>query len=196
MLMRLANDMSQDYKVSKAPARLAELIDHILAVVPGTTVIVATLPPNAKASTEANIVTFDENLRGVVSNRTSEGKRVTLVDMHSDWFSLADIGPDGTYPTDFGYLKMAKVFYTGIVTAAAAGNISAPVAVKGVDDSSAGNDSSIAGTAMNVVCQSVKGKTMGTAETQQCSASNRIQTTSVSTVHHCVLFSFQEGILY
>lgn len=189
MLMRVANDMSRDYKVSAAPARLAELIDHILAVVPGTTVVVATLPPNAKASTEANILTFNENLRGVVSNRTSEGKRVALVDMHSDWFSLADIGPDGTHPTDLGYLKMAKVFYTGIVTAAAAGNISAPAAIKGIDDYSAGNDSSIAGTAMNVVCQSSKGQTMGTAQQQQCSASNRLQETSVSIVHHCVLFS-------
>jgi hypothetical protein len=194
--MLLANDMNQDYKVSAAPQRMAELIDNILAVVPGTTVIVATLPPNARPATEANIVTFNANLHGVVSNRTREGKRVALVDMHSDWFSLTDIGPDGTHPTDFGYLKMAKVFYTGIVAAAAAGNISAPVAVKGIDDYGASNDSSIAGTAMNVVCKSVKGQTMGTAEKQQCSASKRIQTTSVSTVHYFVLFSSREGVLY
>ena len=179
-LMGVANDMIQDYMASTAPLRMGNLVDSILEVVPGTMVIVATLIPNAKPSTEARILTFNENLQVVVSNRTREGKKVSLVDMHSDWFSTADL-EDGTHPTELGYLKMAKVFYTGIVAAAVAGNISTPQAVKGIDDYNAGNDSSIAGTAMDVVCQTVKGETMGLAQKQQCSTSSRIQLVDVST---------------
>lgn len=178
--MGIANDMKQNFKASTAHLRLGTLIDRIFTVVPSTTVIVAKLPPNAKPSTEANIRMFNAHLDRLVFNRTMQGEKISLVDMHSDWFSLADIGPDGTHPTDMGYLKMAKVWHTGILTAAAAGNISAPVAVKGIVDYKAGNDSSLAGSAMDVVCQSVKGQTMGVTQKQQCSSSSRIQLADVS----------------
>lgn len=179
--------------VSTAHLRLGQLIDYILDVVPGTMVIVATLLPNARPSTEANILTFNANLEAVVFNRTDEGKKVSLVDMHSGWFSTADLGPDGTHPTELGYLKMAKVFYTGIVAAAATGNISTPQAVKGIDDYNAGNDSSIAGTAMDVLCQNVKGETMSIAQKQQCSRSSRVQLVDVS-IDRCPLFSSRSRI--
>jgi hypothetical protein len=179
--MRIVNDLIDNYEVSTAHLRMGQLIDRILEVVSGTTVIVGTLLPNAAPSVEDKIRTFNANLPGVVSNRTMQGKKVSLVDMHSDWFSVADLGPDGIHPTEMGYLKMAKVFYTGIVAAAA--NISAPAAVKGIDDYSAGNDSSVAGTAMDVVCQPVTGQTMGVAQKQQCSSSTRVHAREVSRSH-------------
>jgi hypothetical protein len=177
-LIRIANDMRQNFQVSTAPFRMGQLIDRIFEVVPSTTVIVGTLLPNGNPAVEARIRTFNANLGGVISNRTAQGKKVSMVDMHSDWFSLADLGADGIHPTDVGYLKMARVFYTGIVAAAA--NISSPVAVKGIDDYKAGNDTSAAASAMNAVCQSVQGQTMGVAQRQQCSSSSHSQLIDVS----------------
>ena len=172
--------MRQNFGVSTAHLRLGQLIDRIFQVVPGTYVIVGTLPPNRNASTEANILIFNTNLESLIYNRTMQGQKVSLVDFHSDWFSLADLGPDGTHPTDMGYLKMSKVWYTGIL--AASGNISAPAVVKGIDDYKAGNDSSAAGTAMDVVCQTTSGQTMSTAQTLQCSSSSHIPLVNVSTI--------------
>ena len=170
------NDMTQNYQVSTAHVRMGNLVDHILSVVPNATVIVGTLLPNAKPSAETNILAFNAALPGVISNLTSQGKKVSLVDFHSDWFSTADLGTDGTHPTDMGYLKMARVFYKGIVAAAEAGNITAPTVVAGVDDYKAGNDSSKAGTAIDVVCQ---GQINGTAQKTQCSEGERLQVWNV-----------------
>ena len=171
--------MEQNFAVSTAHLRLGQLIDRIFHVVPSTNIIVGTLPPNGNATAEANILIFNTNVENMIYNRTIQGQKVSLVDFHSDWFSLADLGADGTHPTDTGYLKMSKVWYTGIL--AASGNITAPVEVKGINDYNAGNDSSAAGTAMDVVCQTTNGQTMSTAQKMQCSSSSRIPLVNVST---------------
>jgi lysophospholipase L1-like esterase len=171
------NDMTQNFQIATAHLRMGSLISQILSKVPNATVIVGKLLPNAKPSAENNTLIFNANLDSVVANFTAQRKKVSSVDMHSDWFSLADIGPDGTHPTNEGYLKMSRVFYKGIVAAAAAGNITAPVQVAGVDDYTAGNDSSKAGTAMDVVCQGAMNSTAGKI---QCSDGGRSEIFSVS----------------
>lgn len=147
-----ANDMAQNYSVSTAHVRLATFIDQIFSSVHGVSIVVSTLLPNANPYIEANARIYNANLPGVVSQRAAKGKKITLVDMHANWFSTADLRADGTHPTDFGYLKMAKVFYNGI--AALQGQITPPVNASGVNDSAANamNDPG-AGTALNVVCQ-------------------------------------------
>lgn len=90
--------MAQDSDATEAPSRMAALIDRIFQVVPNTSVIVAKLLPNRNTAVESRIETFNQNLVNVVSQRQAGGKKITLVDMHSDWFSIADIlpAPDGT----------------------------------------------------------------------------------------------------
>lgn len=160
-----ANDMAQDYEVSTAHLRLATLIDRIFEVVPSTAIIVSTLLPNANAATEANVLVFNKNLVDVVAQRATSGKKIALVDMSSGWFSLADLEADGTHPTDTGYLKMAKVFYNGIVGLGA--QISSPQNVAGVDDLAAKDDAG-AGTALNAICQTVSGQSVPAAQKVEC----------------------------
>lgn len=163
------NDMTENFKVATAAQRMDGLLQEILSKVPDVAIIVSTLLPNGEPSAEANTLVFNAALPAVVANLTSHGHKVSMVDMHSDWFSVADLRPDGTHPTDMGYLKMARVFYKGIEAVAAAGNISSPVSVEHVDDYAAGNDSSRAGTAMDIVCQNVN----STAQKQLCSGAGR-----------------------
>ncbi len=170
------NDMHQNYSVDTAHLRLGALVGRIVNAVSNVTVLVGTLLPNDDAETESNILTFNENIVGTISNLSSQGYKVSLVDFHSQWFSTADIGPDGTHPTEMGYLKMSRVFYKGIVDASRAGNITAPQQVVGVNDYKAGNDSARAGTVMDVVCQSVN----STAQAQQCSGVGRLGVLTVS----------------
>jgi lysophospholipase L1-like esterase len=191
------NDMTQNFEVSTAHERMGQLIDQIFDIAPNTTVIVSKLLPNGNPTAETNTLVFNSNLDLTVANLTSQGKKVSSVDMHSDWFSTADLGPDGTHPTETGYLKMARVFYTGIVEAARAGNISAPVAAKGadgglIDDYAAGNDSQAAGTAMDVVCQTTNGGNESTTQKTQCNVSGASDGTVVNV---SVLFRVREVVL-
>ena len=110
--------MTQNFQVSTAHLRMGTLIDTIFEIIPSTTVILAKLLPNGDPLAESNTLTFNANLDATVANLTAQGRKVSLVDMHSDWFSTADLGPDGTHPNELGYLKMSRVFYTGIVAAA------------------------------------------------------------------------------
>lgn len=130
--------MTQNYHVANASQRLAALVDRIFTAVPGVTIIVSTLLPNGNTAAEANILQYNSELASVVSSRSAAGKRITLVDMHSSQFSLADVGPDGIHPTDAGYQKMAPVFYNGIVSIGA--GIQRPATVAGIDDAAAPND--------------------------------------------------------
>ena len=172
------NDMAQNYSVDTAHQRLGSLVGRLTSAVPNVTVIVGTLVPNANPETEANILEFNQNLVGTVAGLAGQGFKVSLADFHSDWWSLDDIGPDGTHPTDLGYLKMSRVWYAGITTAAKAGNITAPIEVASVDDYTAGNDSSAAATAMNVVCHNVNSSI--SAQVQQCSDASQMGSLNVS----------------
>jgi hypothetical protein len=157
--------MAQDFDVANAHIRMGNLIDRIFQVVPSTAIVVSTLLPNADESTEANILIFNKNLVGTVTQRAAAGKNIILVDMSSDWFSVADLHEDGTHPTDNGYLKMATVFYNGIVGLEA--QISPPLNVAGVNDLAAKDDIG-AGSALDAVCQTGSGHNVPTAQIAQC----------------------------
>lgn len=145
---------------------MGKMLDRIFEVIPTTTIIVSTLLPNGNAATEANSIIYNRNLIGIVNDRQAQGKSIFLVDMHSSWFSTADLHPDGTHPTDAGYLKMATVFYNGIVYASSF--ISPPEDVAGINDVSAPNDSGIEDTK----CQKIPGNAIGPIQTQQGSGTN------------------------
>ncbi len=184
--MTLANDMIQNYSVSTAYVRLAALVDQIFATVPGVSIVLSNLPPNGHPAAEANAQIYNAQIPGVVSRRAAVGKKITFVDMHSNWFSLADIGPDGIHPTDLGYLKMAKVFHNGIQ--ALQSQITPPLAVSGINDTAAisMNDAG-AETAVDLVCTpapEVNPASLPSAEIAQCgyTAWSTIKTSS-STTH-------------
>ncbi len=105
------NDLGQNYQVSTAPARLASLIDQILAADPGVTILVAQLIPNSTASVQASINTYNSQIPGIVQARVNAGKHVYTVSMSS--LNLGDLN-DGLHPNDGGYQKMADNWHTGI----------------------------------------------------------------------------------
>jgi hypothetical protein len=169
--------MTQNFQISTAHIRLASMLEEIYTAVPTTMIIVGKLLPNRSPIGGNNTLIYNSNIDLVVSNFTEQGRKIASVDMYSAWFSLDDIGKDGTHPTEFGYLKMARVFYTGIVEAAKAGNITAPPAAPSalggaIVDYAAVNDTSAAGTAMDVVCSTPANTTEAAAvQKSQCAVS-------------------------
>jgi len=157
--------MAANFDVAHAHIRMAQMVDRIFEAVPDVAVIVSTLLPNANPATQANILIYNKNLVGVVAQRAAAGKKIALVDLSSDWFSLSDILGDGTHPTEVGYLKIAKVFYNGIVGMGA--QISAPLSVAGVDDLAAKDDPG-AGTAFDTICHTTPGQLVPAAQRAEC----------------------------
>lgn len=105
------NDLGQNYQVSTAPARLASLIDQIIADDPTVTVLVAQLIPNSTASVESDIVAYNTQIPAIVQARVNAGKHVSMVSMSA--LTTADLS-DGLHPNDGGYQKMANAWDAGI----------------------------------------------------------------------------------
>jgi len=101
----------QNYEVSTAPARLASLIDQILAADPGVTILVAQLICNSTAWVETDIVNYNNQIPAIVQARANAGKHVYMVSMSS--LTTSDLS-DGLHPNDGGYQKMADNWDAGM----------------------------------------------------------------------------------
>ncbi|EDY47710.1 conserved hypothetical protein [Streptomyces clavuligerus] len=121
------NDMDRDHQVATAPARLAGLIDQIIAASPATTVIVATLVPSTSPAVQARVNAYNTQIPRIVAERRAVGHKVEQVSMSA--LTTADLR-DRLHPNDAGYVKMADAFYGGIERAARAGSISPEVVVR------------------------------------------------------------------
>ncbi|OBT55379.1 hypothetical protein VE04_05396 [Pseudogymnoascus sp. 24MN13] len=110
------NDAGQGFDTPNMANRMATLIDRIFAVATGTTIILGTLPPMYEPADDI-VRQYNSDLADLVSKRSAAGQKIFLADMHSPWWSLADISGDNVHPTNAGYLKMARVFYDGIIAA-------------------------------------------------------------------------------
>ncbi|KFY78640.1 hypothetical protein V499_02243 [Pseudogymnoascus sp. VKM F-103] len=151
------NDCIKSVDIANAHVRLGKMIDRLLSAIPGVTVICSTLLPNGNAVAEANVKSFNSQLPAMVSNYQTAGKKVLLVDFHSSFFSLSDIGTDGTHPTNAGYQKLAAVWYQGIQVAADANWLTAPAPVTGLSDIVVGGNT----------CQKTTSSSIGPVKTQQ-----------------------------
>ncbi|KAH8891447.1 hypothetical protein GQ53DRAFT_865088 [Thozetella sp. PMI_491] len=100
------NDCRGNIDPGNAGARLKTLIDYLFSAVPSTTIIYSTLIPSPD---------FDACMQNVNSQYRAlldqyQGKRIALADMHA-FLTMNDISGDGTHPNDYGYKKMAAVWW-------------------------------------------------------------------------------------
>ncbi|MDQ0985267.1 FG-GAP-like repeat-containing protein [Streptomyces sp. V2I9] len=121
------NDMDRDHQVATAPARLAGLIDQMIAASPDTTIVVASLVPSTSPAVQARINAYNAEIPKIVAERQAQKHKVAFVSMAS--LTHADL-KDRLHPNDQGYVKMADVFAEGISQVARKGWISEQVVVK------------------------------------------------------------------
>ena len=127
LLMAGTNDIVQVLDLGDAPSRLGNLIDLVVADCPDAAVLVATLTPLLDPVREANRVTYNAAIPGVVASRANAGKQVMMVDMSG--IRANDINTtDGIHPVDNGYALIAEAWYTALAEAGVIGWIKAPVA--------------------------------------------------------------------
>ncbi|GAM34923.1 hypothetical protein TCE0_015r02825 [Talaromyces pinophilus] len=117
------NDALQNYDTDNAGERLDSLLTFLYGAISNTTIIMSTLLPN---TVEPDLVSnINEQYHDVYDNREAAGDRIVLADMYT--FLTTDDLQDGTHPTDYGYEKMASVWWAAIQTALGNNYLSAPI---------------------------------------------------------------------
>lgn len=96
-----------------AADRLQSLIQTCLDGIPDVAIIVSTILPNADSGVDACAVQINAGIKTMVAGLNNP--KVILADMH-DGFILTSELVDGTHPNDFGYEKMAAVWYAAFST--------------------------------------------------------------------------------
>ena len=81
-LMIGTNDIQHDYDVANAPARLANLIDSIIAADAHTLVVVAQIVPTTDATLNPAVEAFNAALPDLVRTRAATGKHILLCDLY------------------------------------------------------------------------------------------------------------------
>ncbi|OTB04104.1 carbohydrate esterase family 3 protein [Hypoxylon sp. CI-4A] len=125
-----SNNALQKRDVNVTGAQMEDFIDYLLDTSPLSTVIFSTCLTNTVPDTEPMILDINQQYRELI--KKYEGKPVLLVEMHpSEGFpdrpQVADIGPDGTHPYDYGYDLMAHLYTKSIQEADRKGYLRWPV---------------------------------------------------------------------
>lgn len=115
------NDCIQNYNVSTAHERMRALVEKLFAEIPGTTVVLSTLLPNAVDSVDERVSGVNDKFRELVASLGSgsegvsgeeggverEGKRIVLAEMNEGYITRDELVDDGIHPNKDGYDKMA-----------------------------------------------------------------------------------------
>jgi lysophospholipase L1-like esterase len=119
------NDVTQNYDLPNAPARLSGLIDRIRTAAPAADIFVASIVPLADPTFESRARTFNATVPGIVAGK---GGRVHFVDMHAA-LGAGDLA-DGVHPNRAGYDKMAARWASALAAVpGASGDDGAPVSL-------------------------------------------------------------------
>ncbi|KAH7318105.1 SGNH hydrolase-type esterase domain-containing protein [Stachybotrys elegans] len=117
------NDATQDFDIDNAGGRMDDLLDYLWEVTPNATVLLSTLIINLNADTEARAQVINAQFVELAEQLAGEGRRIVLVDMHTEEGPLPEDMSDATHPNDTGFDKMAELWFRGVEQASAAGFI-------------------------------------------------------------------------
>ena len=106
-LLAGTNDLGQNYDVPGAPARLAALVDQILASDAGIQVLVATIPFSTDGAMQTKITAYNNDIVNLLGQR----ERVEIVDTGN--INATDMA-DPLHPNDNGYEKLGRRFADGV----------------------------------------------------------------------------------
>lgn len=108
------NDFIKNDDPAHAPARLESLIDQITSTLPGVTLIVAQIIPlPLSAKLNAEVVTYNQAIPGIVQAEIARGKHIQYVDMYHA--VAPGLLPDHIHPNDLGYNLMANVWEKALI---------------------------------------------------------------------------------
>ncbi|MFJ8040316.1 FG-GAP-like repeat-containing protein [Kitasatospora sp. NPDC096147] len=104
------NDLDRGTDKAGAPARLAALVDRILADRPGVTVVVqGVIPTTPRVASLTG--PYNSAVRQAVADRQAGGKKVRYAEPPA--LTSGEL-PDGLHPNDAGFRRMADAYFGGL----------------------------------------------------------------------------------
>lgn len=97
--------------MDQASVRLEGLVDYVLCSDPSAVVILAMLVENKYNETQTAL--FNSRVPSIVAKRVKAGHKVALVDMTA---VKGDEMSDMLHPNDVGYMHMANLWYSAIIS--------------------------------------------------------------------------------
>lgn len=112
LLMIGTNDVTQNYNLSTAPARLQDLVDRICIDRPTAHLMVSTIPP--RPGRDSAVSAYNSAIPGIVTESQNKGCKTSFFDMFSAMTASDIATSDNTHPTMAGYDKMANAVYASV----------------------------------------------------------------------------------
>ncbi|KAI0443096.1 carbohydrate esterase family 3 protein [Xylaria telfairii] len=128
------NDCTGNIDLANAGKRMSSLIDDVYKGSSRATVILSTLLVRSDPSKQKCVEYVNSQFKSVAAAQRANGRRLVLVDMQPPAGPTTSQLSDGTHPTDFGYAKMANVWFKGIQEADDAGFLLNKEAIAGNPD--------------------------------------------------------------
>jgi lysophospholipase L1-like esterase len=107
-------DVTANYRMAEAPARLAALVNAIRQASPAVKIVIATIPEFGSSAVVTRTLSYNKVVRDYVASQANTGD-ITLVDMEG---VLKSGDVSGSNPNDYGYEKLADKWIdalTGVV---------------------------------------------------------------------------------
>ncbi|PGG95702.1 hypothetical protein AJ79_09910 [Helicocarpus griseus UAMH5409] len=117
------NDCAQKIDFDGQPQRMKNLVEGLFNNIPGVTVILSGLLPNT--DNDPCTKTMNDNYATIVDDLRSQDRKVVFANLYDGFITENDIA-DGVHPNDFGYQKMASVWWHAFTKAQEQEFITAP----------------------------------------------------------------------
>jgi hypothetical protein len=135
------------------------LIDYLYEEIPGVTIIMSTIIPSRTITVDGAQVAsvrdaVNVKYRALAALRIASGDKLVLCDADT-FMTTDDIGGDGIHPTEYGYEKLASLFYEAINEAYSQSFLEAP------NSSSTADDDTTTADATNNQCAKIYGNGRG-----------------------------------
>ncbi|KAF2706017.1 carbohydrate esterase family 3 protein [Pleomassaria siparia CBS 279.74] len=170
------NNCNSGGTVPDAGANMTNMINHVFAQSPGSTVILTTILVNSVAKQDACRVDENKQIATLAVSMQAAGKKLVLVDMRGPDGPLVTDLADGRHPNDAGYVKMANVWFGGVQEVVAKGLLSPPA---NAPSSAANSTSSNNGTMASSATKDDSAKVAASSPVMMMSLASSVMPTSV-----------------
>jgi hypothetical protein len=113
ILLHIGTNDQGSLSATQMTTDLSGLIDKLITNAPNALIVVAKIIPLGYG-TNSVIQTYNQAIPGIVQQRASAGKHITIVDMYGGFTPTSMLGSDNIHPNSAGYKFMADRWYSVI----------------------------------------------------------------------------------
>ncbi|KAJ4214596.1 hypothetical protein NW759_010151 [Fusarium solani] len=109
-----SNDCVQDFRMEALGLRMENMLEFLWQANPASVIILSTLLVNRDKDINSRVMDANDQFRKLTELKAREGKKIVLADMNNSRGPQLDDLVDGTHPDDYGYKKMAAIWFNAI----------------------------------------------------------------------------------